>query len=270
MTPVDVVLPSAGPIGTLAAWSGTDVPALRGSGTAGAGRAGDVFASFDAHAGQTLAATTAGAGGGHWDWLNLVYAGGGASGTSAAAANTPRDPTAGTVAHVPFPWVDPVSGGNSGFGYAAQPADAEPFYWGELAGDSLPLGPHMTATSLTYFDHPVNLTGVYWDVATYLCAVPGDAGQSSQQSFLPVTGFTWRFTQGVSGEVASGLSLAPLDASSITGINQALRNSGFAGWSAALVPEPAAAAPVVVPLVAGLFTARAGRPQRRPRRAGAP
>jgi hypothetical protein len=253
--PVSVIAPGGAAVGTLSVWSNLDVPTPHGSETNGTPASGDVYATFTARDGMTLADAAAGFGvaGGHFNWLSVVLNGSGPAGMSPEAANTPDDPDRPGLQHVAFPFVDPLPGGNTGFGFAHQPADALPFYWGEGPGDVLPLGQHIRGSSLEFGDHPANAAGVSWDFRTYLCVMPGAAGQTAEKRFQVLGGFQWTFRESdpAGAQEASGLSALVVDSSDTGRINLALAGAGaFSSWSA-VVPEPGTAG--LLAIVIGLF-----------------
>ena len=237
-------------IGTMAVASNTTAPNVNN---------GDISDVFTIGNTFTMATAAAAANAGHFNYLNIVVGGTGpgAGADAQTKANTPQDPSVVAATHIAFPWVDPTSGGNSGFGFAPQPADTFPFYYGEttdVAVDEIPIGPQTTATTVKYFDHPNNLAGISWDFQTYLVGVPGAVGQTTNKTFDILGGFSWTFTESNPAATESISNLAAIANPDLTTLNTTLAAArNFPGWSAVPLPEPAGAGLLAV---AGLLQSR--------------
>jgi PEP-CTERM motif len=202
----------------------------------GTGVNGDITAQFNAV--PSLMAAMAQCCG-HFNWMNIVVSG--------TANTTPQDPN-NPANHAAFPWIDPADGGSFGFGFN-DPADNLPFYYDEqpVVG-GIPLAGQITGNTLNYFDHPSNAANVTWTFDTYLVLVAGAAGQTTDENFAPLVGFTWTFTENAAGNgqlAISGLAALTINAATLTSINNALdapQNDNFGTWTAVnqsqICPEP--------------------------------
>jgi hypothetical protein len=188
---------------------------------------------------------------GHFNWLNIVRSG-------TPAGSTPDDPDQAGQQNQTFPWVDPLPGGNLGFGFNLHD-DNLPYYWSE---QTLANGPgaaddvveevslNTAGSTLSYFDHPTNSAGTTWNFETYLVAVAGPVGDLVRKKFQVIAGFSWTFTDinnaNDNGEIISNLMEIPVNMASlpalIADLNGVLdRHDGFEDWTIMkniCIPEP--------------------------------
>ncbi|MDZ4659409.1 MAG: PEP-CTERM sorting domain-containing protein [Bythopirellula sp.] len=196
---------------------------------------------------------------GHFNWLNVVRSG-------SPAGSTPDDPDQAGQQNQTFPWVDPLRGGNLGFGFDLHD-DNLPYYWSEQVIANGP-GPddnvveevslNTAGATLSYFDHPTNAAGTTWQFETYLVAVAGPVGDLVKKRFQVIAGFSWIFTDinnaNNNGEIISNLLEIPVNMATlpalITNLNGVLdRHEGFKDWTIMkniCVPEPSSLAIMVV------------------------
>jgi hypothetical protein len=139
---------------------------------------------------------------------------------------------------VNFPFIDPISGGNSRGARNAPTADTLPFYWDEIprsSGIAL-VNNIFDNREIRFFDEPLSTWGSSFYFDTYLVSVPGDPGQTSEREFTVLAGFTWKFTASpfdsatrMSNQITGLRAISSLDGQ-IAGIDGLLAN--FPGWRA--------------------------------------
>ncbi len=198
------------------------------------GSNGDVKANF-VHNQMNFAEAAEAAWGGHFNWLNIVRSG--------TANTTPDDPDQPGQQQVGFPWVDPLPGGNLGFGFNLVD-DMKPFYWSEENTEVADATNEGTNTFM-FFDRPENDPNVMWNFETYLVAVPGPVGQMAAMTFHILGGFKWKFNENAMDEnLITNLMEIPVNAMTINAliadINNVLdRHDAFEDWSVTShIPEP--------------------------------
>lgn len=153
----------------------------------------DIFSGVEATFSHTLSDFETAAkksGGGHFNWLTLV-----SSGTNLKNQN-PDDPSRSGQQPAPYPRIDPLKGGNLGFGFYLSD-DSLPFYWGEESPTADEVPNNIDGNQFTFVDVP-NLStseGAVWNFETYLVSVPGEVSQTEDKTFTPLMGFEWQFEQ---------------------------------------------------------------------------